>query len=200
MLLGASVWYMQFYNKSAHTDIPTENQPVSPDQEVQKPYIPQEMGELKPPLPDSFKGVPMKTYRSDVGGFEITYPEEWDGKAITSKEVPSMNEFGEVLRYGISPKLPVDPESWRFGPMIHIRSFTNDHQYKNNEDSIPPNGYISINGIRAEYSTGEEGGSIYSFETNRKIYSIQINDSAIMHYRLHKEEAEWVLSTFRIIE
>ncbi|MEK7094022.1 MAG: hypothetical protein AAB903_01630 [Patescibacteria group bacterium] len=150
-------------------------------------------------IPQSLKGVEMTTYKSSYG-YEITYPKRWVIKDIT-------NVFYKrtLSTYMVMPEKINDPIVQDQVLTISVESKTlksfrdevsegKDIRIKSLNDLIP----VAINGFNGFQKPFENQESFYYLESNKKLYSLHFHFDPSL--RISKEEALWVLSTFKIVD
>lgn len=183
MAIGFTIWLNTKNNEPETTNLPpTQDQPGDTTN-VETLVISAEK-------PASFEGVEMLTYKSPAG-YEITYPVNWVGK-----EVPAPAQSDDTfIRYTISPAEP----SVDFSSMIVIRVRKTDKDIFQPDPTVGEK-WVTINGRKGIFSPGPSGTETYYFVRNNMYYSILINEALIFKTGLNKQEALWVLSTFKVVE
>jgi hypothetical protein len=143
-------------------------------------------------MPESFKGVEMTTYRSEKAGYEITYPKSW--KVIPTPE-EALDE-GRIENYAIYPEIiPYGPD-----PIINIYADQEtleqvlSRRGEDTSDLIK----IVLNGIIGYKEPLDTRGMLYFFEKAGILYYLVFINYP--DYNVSDAEAQWVLSTFKILQ
>lgn len=150
--------------------------------------------------PSSFDGVEMVTYKSPAG-YEIQHPAQWVSGDITkfyyNQNALNAYEIKPVEiddRYMDDQMVVITVENKTLNDLVEeIKSGKNIFVEKTTE-LLP----VSINGASGLYIPLRNPSARYYFEKNKKLYSIVFLYDPMMN--ISKQEALWVLSTFKITE
>ncbi len=188
LVLGATAWGVLRNQKATKEIIPTpieEKKPQNNTTNTETITLPSEK-------PASFTGVEMTTYRNEL--FELTFPKKWK-KNETTLQKKEDNSF----YYSITPDIiyPRGIPKGILNPLFSIDVEDTDKKSLQPDASIGEKS-ITINKRTAVYFSGD-GADAYYFLHNKKLYSIHMI-TGYETYDTFKEEALWVLSTFRIVE
>lgn len=192
---GAIFWKISQDGKS---DKP--NTAITQQQDVESPKT--EVVSSQKPL--SFEGVEMKKYRNPFG-YEIEYPARWVAKDVTKVYGDKVLDAYEIKPREISKQEIGDPSIISQIAVITVeektlKSFTEEIKsgkniFIENTSKLLP---VNMNGMAGLYVPLKYPSARYYFEKNGKLYSIVFLYDSMMG--ISKEEALWVLSTFKIPE
>lgn len=151
--------------------------------------------------PASFEGVEMVTYKSPYG-YEITYPSAWILKDVTDVFYKKVLNGIDIEPIEVVPYSDIDYLiliSVENGSLSELKEQINSgDQLVRNIKNMSELEQVSLNGLLGLRKLLRDPSAYYFFEKNGKLYTI--NFFYDVSLKISKQEALWVLSTFKITE